>query len=543
MKIIIRKISIILAIAILAASLFSCGNTEQPEVTESETEASEALTDALTEAATEEATTAENTTEAETEAVREPITTDFTASAFNLITAGGSGSSTLSTVVTAILTRMKSNTSLNFKQLATSATDAGANEILIGKTNRPESRQIYEKLRSNDYTVAVINNRVVIAGGNDDSLAKAANWFLTNIVAKNKYVFTEGVLTEYSGTYTYNVNSLLGKAIGTFTIVYGKGSNEQKSQASRLQSWLEAYAGYTLEMKDDSTAVSENEIVIGSNSRSSFGTMDRDSYKIVCDNSKVYLQAVHYNGLEGAIDSLISEFEKNSEIKTLDISGTKFYDVYSEKLEGKTIYAIGDSYFAGEGLDPKTEVWIGLLSMKYGMKYENYGKGGSTVSDFITTNNPMCRRISAMAADSPDIVLFEGGANDWNHSVPVGTKDDTSTSTFCGAVKNCIEQLHAKYPKALIICITNWNSYGQKNGVTGQNFANAMIDCAALYPYAASIDATNLDIIPVDYASQSFRDKYSIKPSDINHLNVEGHRYAMPYFEKQIIKLYEDFYK
>ena len=39
----------------------------------------------------------------------------------------------------------------------------------------------------------------------------------------------------------------------------------------------------------------------------------------------------------------------------------------------------------------KKDVWLSLLAKKYGMRMNNYGKGGSTVSNH-NGNAPMCER-------------------------------------------------------------------------------------------------------------------------------------------------------
>ena len=39
----------------------------------------------------------------------------------------------------------------------------------------------------------------------------------------------------------------------------------------------------------------------------------------------------------------------------------------------------------------------------------------------------------------------------------------------------------------------------------------------------------------------SFRAKYNIKSSDVSHLNVDGMKLVLPYFEKALAELYLDF--
>lgn len=211
-------------------------------------------------------------------------------------------------------------------------------------------------------------------------------------------------------------------------------------------------------------------------------------------------------------------------------------------LRGLTVYAIGDSYFAGEGLDPKKDVWPALLATKHGQTFENYGRGGSTVSDYITTNTPMCRRISDMKAGKPDIVLFEGGANDWNHSVPLGDPGSRDTKTFRGAVASCIGQLHEKYPDAFIVCISSWD-YGKTNslGLASTAYAEAFCEVASGYPYAMAVRACDTSVVPAFMTSTLFRAKYCISSQGQSHLNKEGMKLVAPFFEKLIGDGYEKY--
>ena len=53
-------------------------------------------------------------------------------------------------------------------------------EILVGKTNRKESSEVIKSLSAGEYTIRVINNKIVIAGASDDLLARAVEDFLAN---------------------------------------------------------------------------------------------------------------------------------------------------------------------------------------------------------------------------------------------------------------------------------------------------------------------------------------------------------------------------
>ena len=302
------------------------------------------------------------------------------------------------------------------------------------------------------------------------------------------------------------------------------------------------------------------EIVIGNADRpgcaeicAELGPLD---WSVTCSSGRIYLCGGTPDMTAKALYWLLANYvAKNiltvpagvlyrsvSPVKLPDIPDPLPYE--GTALKGLTVFAIGDSYFAGQGLDPKKEVWPALLALKQGETFENYGIGGSTLSDFITTNTPVCRRISSMKTGDPDIVILEGGANDWNHCVPIGEPGSTDTKTFRGAAASCIEQLHEKSPGAFIVCVTNWD-YGRKNSqnVESTAYAEAFCEVAAEYPYTMPINASDTSIIPAFVTNSAFRAIYCISSTDQSHLNAEGMRLLLPFFEKIIGEGYEKFKK
>ena len=189
---------------------------------------------------------------------------------------------------------------------------------------------------------------------------------------------------------------------------------------------------------------------------------------------------------------------------------------------------------------PRDQIWLGLLSDKYDMRLSNYGKGGSTVSDFVTTYYPMCQRYESMANNKADIILLEGGRNDFNQGVPIGAVDSKDTKTFSGALNVIIEGLKKKYPNAMIVCISNWNFPGSKNGLDYTDYANAM-ETVSERQGVYFIPAYDTEVSGVDMSSQEFRSKYCVKENDVSHLNAEGMKIVMSHFEKVLIEYYNDF--
>lgn len=217
-----------------------------------------------------------------------------------------------------------------------------------------------------------------------------------------------------------------------------------------------------------------------------------------------------------------------------DDKARAFYDI----LKGKTFTVIGDSYLAGNGLE-KELVWPALLAKKYDMEFKNYGMNGSTMSNYVTTNNPMVVRYTSMANNNPDIVIIEGGRNDYNKNVPIGENGSTDTKTMKGAARFLISKVQEKYPNALIICLTVWEVGGNKNSAGNycSDYGKALLEvCADMG--VPCINAMDQEATGVKMTDSAFRSKYCMKPTDISHLNADGMKLVFPAFEKAIADFY-----
>ncbi len=150
-------------------------------------------------------------------------------------------------------------------------------------------------------------------------------------------------------------------------------------------------------------------------------------------------------------------------------------------LYGKTLVAIGDSLFYGNKLGPEA-TWINKLGRKHNMTVYNYGlNGGCVACQSAEPQKPaMCVRYKDMA-EGADYVVIGGGANDKRLSVPLGEGATYDTGTFKGALRTLILGVSAKYPKARILCMTNYNRWPSKNklGYSDINYVDAMLEVCA----------------------------------------------------------------
>ena len=363
---------------------------------------------------------------------------------------------------------------------------------------------------------------------------------------------------------TESVVGLTKEGLAEYVIVVPAGKkNVFKDAISLINGTVSDMIGSELEVREDIEAEAEREILIGSVNRAEAleyyeGVGEYDSgYTMI--GKKVLILGLSANLLRQSarmFDSYILENDSKGEVlmtsgyediyhdepvlsayeKWIESSKEKYYNSVLERL---TINALGDSYFEGQGL-PAEQVWLSLLDAKYNMNMNNYGKGGSTISNYVTDKRPMCERYTQMADNDPDIILFEGGRNDFNKGVPIGSVDSHDTKTFSGALNVTIEGLKAKYPNAMIICISNWNFPGSSSGLTYASYANAM-ESVAKKQGVYFIKACDPKVSGIDMSSESFRKEYSMKTSDISHLNYDGMKIAMSHFEPIIAEYYQDF--
>ena len=230
----------------------------------------------------------------------------------------------------------------------------------------------------------------------------------------------------------------------------------------------------------------------------------------------------------------------------------------SENLQGLNVLAIGDSLFDGDSISGEKQ-WIGLLAAECGWNLTNLGHDGWTVAynpgayaegervrnsmyDYLFNRNSIyCfggsnasfkyGNPSEKTAEDVDLILLEGGVNDYNRGIPLGTVNDTDGSTVLGAWRLMIDKLLTDYPNAQIVFVTSWYVEGTKT-VNGEERSRMDFVCYGvreLYKahYADEervvvVEAGDPNVSGIDMGSYNFRAAYSISTGDTNHLNERG---------------------
>lgn len=138
-------------------------------------------------------------------------------------------------------------------------------EIVVGETNREESAKALEGLSYNDSVIAVIGNRLIITGGNDDATARAIDTFIEKYVKGDSLELPSDLRDVEAAEYAKTGVTLGGVPLSDYTLVYG---SSYSAYAKVIADRLGKLTGVRFNLQPDKEAPADHEIIIGSSSRS-----------------------------------------------------------------------------------------------------------------------------------------------------------------------------------------------------------------------------------------------------------------------------------
>ena len=189
--------------------------------------------------------------------------------------------------------------------------------------------------------------------------------------------------------------------------------------------------------------------------------------------------------------------------------------------QGSIFSMLGDSYVMGNKTD-SSKVAYAISANSLNMTYYNLGINGSTVTNYANyTKTPMVLRYTDITSDS-SIIGVEGGRNDYNNNIPIGSDTDNTDTTFMGALNIIFGGLIDLNPNAKIFAVPCWAVKTEKNGAgyTQNDYLNAMIHIAKDIWGIPVLDSRE---VGVHMNSSSFRSKFTEDGNSISHLNEQGH--------------------
>lgn len=212
-----------------------------------------------------------------------------------------------------------------------------------------------------------------------------------------------------------------------------------------------------------------------------------------------------------------------------------------DSLDNKTVMILGDSYSAGYGVEPGRS-WPELLASRYSLTLFNYAISGSTLSSTPEGLRPMVDRVDAMSSEPADIIIVQGGSNDFAKDVPIGEPDSRDAATAMGALNRILDELESSHPEARVVCFTPWISEGETNslGVTTAAYSAAMLELCENRGIPC-FDATNAEENGIHMEDEAFRRAFCISPRDHWHLNAGGQALIAGSFARWLNKTLYDY--
>lgn len=199
-------------------------------------------------------------------------------------------------------------------------------------------------------------------------------------------------------------------------------------------------------------------------------------------------------------------------IELFGITGTYTGGDTVNPYKGKTIVGFGDSVFAGWGWKEGTGI-IQPLKEKYpDATWINKAESGANMA--VTSSpahTPIVNQITSYTG-AVDAILFDGGVNDINNSIPIGSIEsgyDASynTGTFCGAMESALQYIMDRYPLAVKLYIIP-HSFAKDNSYVDSIYSKAIEICEKWnMPY---LDMRVYSQIAMTSAN---KDKYTYNPN------------------------------
>lgn len=198
--------------------------------------------------------------------------------------------------------------------------DISSKEIVVGSANRDESRDIFKTLRYDDYVIAVIGEKIIITGGNEEAVLEAAGVFCDTYVTETME-YEEKELFRYSHEYPLDEIQINGVNLKNYTIVFDESEDAIfQSAVAKLKSHIVGICGVELSVARPTDKTAEYEILFGTTDRPEseiVAVTQKTEYGIGFQNSKIVIAASTVFAANAASDEIIAAYFNDTAQKTL----------------------------------------------------------------------------------------------------------------------------------------------------------------------------------------------------------------------------------
>ncbi len=250
-------------------------------------------------------------------------------------------------VSSTVFKAMKEKLQLTVQNTADSSDGTDQYEILIGNTNRTESKFAYDYLvknvggRFDDYIVATVGKKIVIHGLSDGAVANAADYFINNYISG--HTVSGGIMYTHKTEGEFTDITINGTNISQFSIIrpHFNVSYLTQMEMDKTYEYVKQTTGFEVEIYDDADVTeTEWEIIVGESKRDGVQKIDKndaDSYSVKISGKKVYING----GSTYATALAVTEFcnmLKKGVVTDADSVANGSYAVSVAKYDKSTYY-------------------------------------------------------------------------------------------------------------------------------------------------------------------------------------------------------------
>ncbi|MBO5747401.1 MAG: hypothetical protein J6S13_10020 [Clostridia bacterium] len=227
----------------------------------------------------------------------------------------------ITTLASEVFMGMKNTLNTTLKNVLDINQDGtNAYEILVGNTNRAESRQALYILTdeaggySEDFIICTIGKKICINAFTNKALTAACTYFVNNIISPD--TIKGGINYVYKGSHDFPLVTVNGMSFGFFKIVRPRFNSSYLTQMEleKLQANLLENNGFELKICDDAdTATSKYEIIVGNTNREGVEKITNyDEYKVTVKGDKVFLNGGSPHSTAMAVTEFIKLLSKGN---------------------------------------------------------------------------------------------------------------------------------------------------------------------------------------------------------------------------------------
>ena len=235
-----------------------------------------------------------------------------------------------------------------------SAPKSGQKELLIGNTNRAESKKAYNMLTANrsnnaaDYIIMVNNGSVVINATSNYALEKATKYFYDELCKSEFAEIKENYVRFYKAPLIAGNGQIAGTDIREYKIVMPRDKSFiYSSEAERLTGRICEAVGIEIPIADDRSTEQKYEIIIGKTSRAASNIqIDTGKYTVRDVDGKIIVLGDSDISTAAAVNELFAQLIGKTEVKlsagininkSYPKSGTGYYLAWSDEFNGSSI--------------------------------------------------------------------------------------------------------------------------------------------------------------------------------------------------------------